>query len=296
MTGLLLWCLLCVHGAGSLPAEHPDSALLPPDGFLDAWKKVQGPRVFAGADLYGYIDGGAEIFLEFGFEQLVVQRYARGDQARAASEPSEELQILAYRMTDPIAATGIYLMNCGKESPDPSFPERHTMSQHHLLFKRHQYYVIVNNLRGDSKTMPAMLAFGRAIASRLPAEEPLQLDQLLPKKDLDRNSIRLIRGPYGLQPVCTLGQGDILQLGRTITAVSGEYHEADGKSTRIIVEYPDEGLALKAFLHLQSNLDSYLKVVEKGDRRLVFRDYAGKYGVIALTGERLSIRVGLSKP
>ncbi len=39
-----------------------------------------------------------------------------------------------YRMADPVAATGIYLMKCGKETRDASFTERHTVNRHQLMF------------------------------------------------------------------------------------------------------------------------------------------------------------------
>ncbi len=295
MNGLLLLCLLGIGGVFAPIAEPSDLPLLPPDRFLGMWLKLDAPRVFAGAELYGYIDGGAEIFLELGFERLTVQRYSGRDQVGAPAGSSPELQIQIYRMRDTIAATGIYFINCGKESPDPSFPERHTINRYQLLFKRHQYYVVVSNFQGESKLIPAMIECGRVIASHLPAEERTTVLQLLPEEDLDKSSIRLIRGPYGLGPIFTLGEGDVLQLHRSVTAVSGEYQNAGGRSTLIVVEYPEEEAAVKAFGYLRANLDSYLQVVEAGNRRLVFKDPAGKFGLVSLTGNRLSIRVHLAK-
>ena len=167
MTALLTIWLACFGIAGALPAIFPDTALLPPDGFLKAWKKAENPRVFTASDLYGHIDGGAEIFLEFGFEQLTVQPYSP-IAAGAAKTTADEFKIEIYRMADPIAATGIYLMNCGKESQDPSFQERHSLNQFQLIFKRDRYYVIVNNSEGNEKLRLDMLEFGRFIAGRLP--------------------------------------------------------------------------------------------------------------------------------
>jgi len=294
MTPLLfLWFLL--SGAGGAVPASPDTALLPPDGFLQTWKKSGNPRVFTAADLYGHIDGGAEIFLEFGFEQLTVQRYRPDRKPGAAVNADDEFTVDIYRMADPIAATGMYLVNCGRETPDSSFAPRHTLNQFQLLFKRHRYYVMINNAEGNEQLRAGMLEFARYVAARLPVEVPVRLHELLPARGLDKNSVRLIRGPVALQSVYTLGQGDILKLGRKLTAVAGNYQDAAGRHSLILVDYPGAPAAQQAFLNVQNNLDPYLKVEEKDGRRLIFRDFNNEYGMILLAGQRLTIQVHLAK-
>jgi hypothetical protein len=295
MTLLLVLWLALLGAAGSRPAVPGDGNLLPPDGFLETWKRSEKTRVFRSSDLYGYIDGGAEIYLEFGFEQLTVQPYKPGLAPAAARDDADEFQVEIYRMSDPVAATGIYLMNCGKELRDPSFTERHTLNDFQLLFKRDRYYVIINNTAGEAGLRPAMLEFGRFVASRLAAERPVTLDGRLPQAGLDKGSVRLIRGPYALQSVFTLGDGDILQLGRAVTAVAGNYRDKDGGHTLIVAEYPGEPQAQKAFLHLLRNLDRYLTVEGKSESRLIFKDYENKYGLASVSGRRLTVRVHLAK-
>ena len=155
-------------------------------------------------------------------------------------------------MTDPIAAAGIYLMNCGQESRDPAFSERHSLNKYQLIFKRDRYYVIVGNTTGNKAFRTIMLDFARYIAARLPAEQPLKIDLLLPKDGLIKSSVRLLRGPYGLQSIFTLGEGDVMQLGRKITAVSGRYRDANGKYSLILADYPTAAAARKAFDHLRN--------------------------------------------
>ena len=259
-----------------------------PTAFSTTWNRSENHRVFTASDLYGHIDGGAEIFLEFGFEQLTVQRYAPA-RTKGTDQPAGELQVEIYRMTDPIAAAGIYLMNCGQESPDPSFAERHSLSQFQLIFKRDRYYVIVGNTTRQQSFRTVMLDFARYIAARLPAEQPLGITGLLPKDGLIESSVRLIRGQYGLQSIFTLGDGDVLQLGRKITAVSGSYRDARGKYSLILADYPTAAAAAKAFDDSAENLDKQLTVQENGRRRLVFKDYDDSFGSVSVAGKRISI-------
>jgi hypothetical protein len=288
---LLLWVVaaLPLHGQ----VKSPGLDLMPPDGFLQNWEKSDPARVFTAADLYGFIDGGAELFLEFGFEQLAVQRYRPRTPATGNTRPQGQIQLEVYRMTDPTAATGIYLMNCGKESPDPAFRERHTVNPFQLRFKRDRCYVIVNNLDGDKRNLPQMLEFGRYVASRLPAETPPEALKALPQANLIKDSQRLIRGPYALQAIYTLGEGDVLQLERKVTAVAGSYEMPGGRYTLILADYSNPAAAAAAFEHLRRNLDTYLKVVERSEKALVFQDFDKKFGRISCAGARLSITVRL---
>jgi hypothetical protein len=292
MTMPLAILVSCFEIIGAPLTTVRDSALLPADGVFPAWKRAESTHVFTGSDLYGYIDGGAEIFLEFGFEQLTVQAYSP-----SAPDPkkttADELKVEIYRMVDPIAATGIYLMSTGRQSPDQAFRERHTLNRFQLTFQHSRYYVVVNNAEGNEKLQPDMIELGRFIAGHLPAEMPIAQDEALPQAGLDKTSVRLIRGPYALQSIYTLGSGDILQLRGELTAVSGSYQDASGRYTLVLVDYPNEQAARQAFLNVHGNLDPHLKIQEKNERRFVFKDYNNEYGVISLAAKRLVVRVHL---
>jgi hypothetical protein len=284
MKHLVFACgLLLLLTAPSLASAQ---VLVPADNAIAGWKKSEPQKTFNQADLYGYIDGGAELFLELGFEQLVVQKYKNG---------SDEIAVEMYRMTDPVAAAGIYLMKMGKETPVPAFQDRNNINNFQLMFQRNRYYTIVNNLGGKEAVRPAMVKFATAVASAMPAATPITQVSLLPKPGLVPSSVRLLRGPYGLQAVYTLGEGDILQLGGKVTAVSGDYKDASGSYTLIVADYPDVAAARKALAYFQANLDKYSKITAKQDAGFVFQDYQKKFGAVRLTGKRLEIKVHLVK-
>jgi Family of unknown function (DUF6599) len=267
-------------------AAADDTALLPPDGF-GGWKKTGNLRIFKQADLYGYIDGGAELFFEFGFEQLTQQKYRAG---------GAEFTLDLYRMTDPVAATGVYLMRCGNETRSPAFAERHTVSMYQLMFQRDRYYVVIGNSAASAQRVPDLLRFGSFLSSRMPLGQRVVPLDLLPRRNQVGGSVRLIRGPYALQPIYTLGDGDMLLLGGKLTAVAANYEDPTlGGYTLLAAVYPDPPAARIALQHILSNLDRYLKVVDKGPSHLVFKDYEDKYGSVSLTGARLDLRLHLEK-
>jgi len=264
-----------------------DAALLPPDGFSGAWKKNGPTKVFTSEDLYGHINGGAEAFLELGFDQLTVQKYRDG---------ANELTAEIYRMTDPTAARGIYLARCGKETPEPALKERHTASRQQILLQRNRYYLVLYNTAGGAANAPMLVKAAQAIVPKMPADAPVAALSLLPPAGLVPGSARIIRGPVSLQALYTLGDGDILQLGGKITGAAGDYKDAAGATTLIVVDYPAPAAAAAAFKHLKANLDTYLKPASATDARLVFQDYDKKYGVASVNGKRLEVRLHLTKP
>jgi hypothetical protein len=292
MKALIASCALVLAACASASAQPParptgDSALMPADNAVAGWKKADGPRVFTSADLYGYIDGGAELFLEMGFDQLTLQKYRNG---------AANVAVETYRMTDAAAATGIYLMKCGKETRDPQFKGRHTINRHQLMFVHERYYITVNNLSGADGMQPELVRFAAQLVSKLPADRLPSDLAILPKAGLVPGSERLIRGPFGLQALYTLGDGDILLLGGKTVAVAGDYRDATGNSTLILVNCADAASARKTLANVQQNLDKYLKAVSSSATRLVFKDYENKFGVLTLNGRQVEIRLHLAKP
>jgi hypothetical protein len=274
-------------GVKPAPQAKPagDGALMPPDSAVAGWKRAETSRVFTKADLYGYIDGGAEVFLEFGFDQLTLQKYRN-----RASEMAVEI----YRMSDPVASTGIYLMKCGKETRDPSFKERHTLNRHQLMFVRSRYYVTINNLSGADGMGRALLAFGAAVAGSLPPDRPPSTLGL-PAQAQVQGTLRFVRGPFSLQSIYTLGDGDILQMGGRVVGAAANYKDAGGAYTLLVVPYATPAAAKAAFGSVQKNLDKYLKPVTSTPTRLVFKDYENKFGTVSVTGPKVEVKLHLTK-
>jgi hypothetical protein len=248
-------------------------APLPADGEIADLRRTGAVEVFRGAELYGHIDGGAELYLEFGFEDITVQRYA-GSSAAIEAE--------LYRMSDPDAALGVYLSRCGRETPEGELATRHTIGRLQLLLVRERYLLV---LTGDPERPPGravLLAFAGAVADRLPPAVAVPAVSWLPAAGLREGSLRLARGPFALQAIAELGDGDVLSLNGRVTAAAASYDGGEsGTTTRIVVEYPVEDDATAAFTRLRAVLDPGFEVLAAEERRLLLRDRAGRPGEVA---------------
>jgi len=259
---------------------------LPEGDFSPGWAKEATALFFDGSGLFNYINGGAELFLEFGFADLQVQNYTKDDR---------ELGLEVYRMISPEAALGLYLMKCGKETPVQNIQTRNTGDFYQFMVLKSEYFILINNFSGKKEIIQAMIKLAQNTLGSIPEKPALDLFSALPKEGLLPDSRRLIKGPVGLQNLYTFGRGDILQLGGKIIACSGEYSDRKGNIfTRILVPYPDTVAATTSFNHLIINLDPYLKILEQSGERFVFSDYKNQFGEVKLEGRIMNIKIDLT--
>ena len=283
MSRAALFVLLAVTAAGAWAAEDP--AALPPGDVPAGWRRAGPARVFTGSGLYGHIDGGAEIFFEVGFEELTVQRYASG---------TEAVELEVYRMSDAGAALAIFLERCANRCEAPgshaNLPRYATLGRSQAMLALGRYLTVVTAGRAGDAGAAAAREFASRVARRLPpGEEPVPGAALPP--GWVPGSLRLIRGPLGLQAIVTLGEGDVLRLGGRLTATAAEYAAASGTPahTVIAVEYPGEPDAAAALAHLRGHLDPEIRVLGEARSSFAFRDYSGRLGEARADGRRLTV-------
>jgi hypothetical protein len=270
-------------------------------------------RRFIGQDLFGHIDGGAELFHEFGFVDLLVASYV--------DTAGRGLDLEVYRMADPRAALGIYLMKCGSETPLPDLPFRHSASPYQLTLLAGDRFIQVNNPGGRAALLPAMAALaaaaapkeaGAGAASAEPGGKKAQApaavsaaglaspgaDALLarlPAAGLQLGSERLLKGPVALEHVLGVGEGDVLGLAGRTWAVLGRYTGADSETeTLILVDYADSSAAAVGYASLARACTGDAELLVEGGNWLCFRDWRGRFGEAARRGAELRLRVDLA--
>jgi hypothetical protein len=258
---------------------------LPQAEFVAGWQTQDTVEHYGPEELFGYIDGGAEVYLEFGFTMLSVQRYVNGD---------EEIELNLYEMGGPEAALGIYKYNVAKETAFKEIPARNSGSSSQITIVRGGYFIQINSMTGSAAILPAMLALAQKTLANIPAGKPVGLLSFLPKAGLVPNSERVFRGPLTLRPIFVFGVSDVLLLNGRVFGVAGDYSDKDGKMTRIVISYTDTNAAKEAFESFSANLDPRLKVTSKSATSLMFEDEVGKFGRVSAEGAVIRIVVNSS--
>lgn len=259
---------------------------LPGNNFAPGWMKSDSLRYFPKDDLFNHINGGAELFQEFGFINLSVQSYGNGE---------NEIVLEAYQMESPEAALGIYLLKCGTETPIEGIAARNSGSKYQFTIVKANYFLQINSFSGDESLLPVLVSLSQQMLVNIPQKPEVQLLKHLPKKNRVPGSELIIRGIYGLQPIYTFGDGDILHLKGKTFGVVGNYLDSNNfEYTKLIFLYPDTSSAKSAFENLVSNLDPYLKILEQTPGKLLFKDYQNKFGRAKVIGNQIQIDIHLT--
>jgi hypothetical protein len=156
-----------------------------PDG------KILRTRIFDGNSLWGYIDGGADIYLEYGFDKVVAQDI---------SWNNNHLKLEIYRMKDAEAAFGIYSVshrNCITTGKISKFS---CATAHQVQFALGRYYVSVVNDNGSEQEQEAALLLAKLILKKLKGQTVV-LPRLFRKGIYSQhtNLLKFVRGNLGIQ-------------------------------------------------------------------------------------------------
>jgi len=193
----------CAAAAPAQSSDRPGRALslLPAAADLRGWAPSGRAEVYQGEALYEYIDGGAEIYHEYGFREVAVQDY----KDRAGHTATLEV----YLMVSPAAAFGMYTFKTTGEGRATVWEGvEGEIETYYLNVWRGSVLATVTGLDESPETLEGVIALGRATAARLSGslEKPSVVDGL-PRKGLKPGSRKYFRGRLGLLNVRSLFPG-----------------------------------------------------------------------------------------
>ena len=148
-------------------------------------------ETYNGNSLWGYMNGGADIYLEYGFKGLRVQEFKIDDQIIKAE---------IYLMNDQESAFGIYSIktfNC-LFSDTLLCPDCLNNYQYQAI--KGSVYISITNENGSAKAKAICLETGKKILEKIKASEfKLPVFQNCNKNHFFLNDFKLIKGRLGLQ-------------------------------------------------------------------------------------------------
>lgn len=246
-------------------------ALLPAQAA--AWTRTGEPQRFGPGDLWEYINGAAEQYLSYGFQELVTAKYTLASGATASVD--------IYRMADRVNAFGMHAQEINPKWDAVPVGVEGRAGTDAVRFWSGAYYVKL------STTPPAKaeaLALARTIGAGLgePGGMPDEL-QLFPPRDLVAGSIRFV-------PADILGQSAFSN------GFEAKYGAGPSPSTLVLVPFATADAATAAFTGYESFLGQTgrppVRLTAPGDAGVAAQD--GYYGriVAARAGRWLVISLG----
>jgi hypothetical protein len=251
------------------------------------WQKKESTLIYSAKNLYGRINGGAELFFEFGFQNLKVQEY----------ENNKDVLIFeVYQMIDEVAAIGVYLHKTFNETPIQNIHCQNSGNKYQVLATKGSFFIQVTNPSGNNEYLSIMADLINRLTEYISDVRVTNIFNTLPEKDRIKRSEGIFRGPLALQSIYTFGSGNIFQLSAKDFGIFADYKSGDlSVFTLIHINYAASADAEKAFLSFVNNLDPYLKILSNKNQVLIFKDYNDRYGVVKLKQKLIQIKINLEK-
>lgn len=235
--------LVVSFAVGSVFQTDDVTRLLPAASELPGWISGGPPESYEREGLYGYINGGSEIFLQYSFRRVDVGRYKKGE-----GGAGQEVTIDLYRMGSPLDAFGIFsISRQGGEMTLGLEGVPNWISESQASLAAGVYFV---NILGFRTKDEDMAAFARLLAKKLMAagEMPISLAGVLgpwsalPREGLLRDTVRIIKGTIAAQDESEILAPDFWKFAGGTVAASAKYAPDGGKL--IVVDFAAEPIGL----------------------------------------------------
>lgn len=172
-----------------LIAQETDIAGIDKDEFANS--EIVRDETFNGTSLWGLINGGADVYLEYGFNGLRLQELIIG---------GSKFRIEIYKMNDSESAFGIYTMSCFKCKEKNKLFSLDCSNTYQFQTVRGDSYISIINETGSDKNQTLSKEIAKVIVNRIedkPPEFPAIFKNEIFKPYYDK--LKYFKGPLGLQ-------------------------------------------------------------------------------------------------
>ena len=238
----LVWLLvltLLLAGCGGQSASLAD--FFPDADTLPDWTTTREVELFDSETIFDLVNGQADAFFAYGFEQVAVQSYENAEGAVVGVE--------VWQLATPADAYGLFSTNASGE-PAAIGNEGSADPGRRLAFWQDRYYV---HVRARQELDDAVLReFAVAISAALPSggERPALVDRL-PLDGMAEGGALFFHEEISIQQEVWLGGENLLGLSPETDGVLARYEVGGATARLVLIQYPDAEGALAALAVLE---------------------------------------------
>lgn len=145
---------------------------------------------FDGGSLWGYMNGGADIYLEYGFEILRVEEF---------SNEEETIKLELYKMANPVSAFGIYSIKTFKCKQSNTITTIDCLNPYQFQLLYGEYYIQLINESGSTNAKQTMISIAETLLNKIePVELILPLTYLTDSLNLSFSELKMVKGELGV--------------------------------------------------------------------------------------------------
>ena len=168
------------------------------------WKLNDTVKTFQGDELFYLINGGAELYIEYGFIEVAAAEYIKND--------TNSIYIEIYKMKNNNAAFGIYtLSRVGGEILE--IGNQANLYNYYVLLWKGNYFVTISSSDKNAKISGTLIHFAKAIEFNIEAKGTVpDIIELLPHENRNQTTIKYILGNIALNNIYFFDYKDIFDI------------------------------------------------------------------------------------
>lgn len=245
------------------------------EGFLPEqagiWKPTGKDRFYQPGNLFDYINGGAELYLSYGFREVISRRY------EAENQPAIVVEI--FDMQEARNAYGIYSQT--REQDDYTYGQGCQVLEGAILFWKGSFYVSVVAEFETPETREVLPLLAGKIDRAIKEKGALPgIVSLLPPEDLVEGSVLYFRHYVWANAYYYTGDGNIFGIEDDTEAVWARYGPRGARYYLLLMEFPSVTRAGQAFRNYWEE--------RSGEPQPLLEEENGKWNVSRQEGRRVA--------
>jgi hypothetical protein len=279
---LLCSLFICLSNPDTVFVTDNLTGLLP--NTVKGWIKFEALEIYNRKNLFDYINGGAELYLAYDFQQLVVQRYLP-ELKDSLKEKSITVEI--WQMDSSADAYGIFSFD--QEGEKVKIGQRGIYSDRLLRFWKDKFFVRILGL--DDNLEEIILKLGSKINKRIKKEGKLpQLVSKIPSDSLVPGSVHFFHKQIILKNLYFFSDQNLLNLDSETDCILADFRLGKDRLKLLLIQYPDTTKAKSAQAGLErlysknkSSADGRIFGTE--EKKLLGMDLEGNYLIVVFEGK-----------
>lgn len=220
--------------------------LLPDNSFM----KVESEKVYeTDKELYDYINGGAELYLQYGFKKLAKRIYK--------PEKENEIKAEIFDLKEPKNAYGVF--SYSKDTNNTEIGQGGQYIGGSLIFWQDRFYVSIFARKEDPQTKEKILALGRKISNAIGTKGSLPSSyHIIPERSVVKGSTFYFHHPAWQNKFHYISHENIFNINQQVKAFITQYKKQGTKYYLLLLDYPKIKAAKKAYKNGTKKISSKL--------------------------------------
>lgn len=174
------------------------------------WKQADSVRTYKGDELFTYIDGGADVFFEYGFRQVATANYSDNE--------NDQLQVEIYEMTDSSAAYGAFSFYLNGEGKKMSAGNEGILFDYYAALWKSNMLVVISAPVPNETLIPAIENIASYVSAKIitTTQAPLIVSKIR-KSGITESSIKYFKGKVGLSNIYKFIPGDAFRFNEGVS-------------------------------------------------------------------------------